>query len=73
MSIKVEVHLIRTTPGSVDKNESPPSIEDSVFENGENIDKHAFIQEVSLSLIHRILILDIKMMSVGVAYLLCIT
>lgn len=43
MYIKVRVRLIRTTPGLHDKNESPPSVEDNIFENGENIDKHAFI------------------------------
>ena len=41
--IKVRVCLIRTTPGLRDKNESPPPVEDSIFENGGNIDKHAFI------------------------------
>ena len=43
MYIKVRVRLIRTTPGLRDKNESPPPVEDSIFENGGNIDKHAFI------------------------------
>ena len=43
MYINARVRLIRTTPGLRDKNESPPPVEDSIFENGGNIDKHAFI------------------------------
>ena len=46
MSINVRVRLIRKTPGLHDKNESPPPVEDSIFENGENIDKHAFIGRI---------------------------
>lgn len=49
MYIKVKVRLIRTTPGLHDKNESPPPVEDSIFENGENIDKHAFINRTQRS------------------------
>lgn len=47
--IKVKVHLIRTTPGLRDKNESPPPVENSIFENGGNIDKHAFINKTQRS------------------------
>lgn len=49
MYIKVEVYLIRRTPGLHDKNESPPPVEDSIFKNGENIDKHAFINRTQRS------------------------
>lgn len=49
MYIKVRVRLIRTTPGLRDKNESPPPVEDIIFENGENIDKHAFINRTQRS------------------------
>lgn len=49
MYIKVEVCLIGRTPGLRDKNESPPHVEDSIFENGENIDKHAFINRTQRS------------------------
>ena len=49
MYIKVVVGLISTTPGAVVKIESPPSVEDNIFENDENIDKHAFINRTTRS------------------------
>lgn len=49
MYINVRVCLIRRTPGLRDKNENPPPVEDSIFENGGNIDKHAFINRTQRS------------------------